>query len=195
MSEEGVQLSSLKSAVEAWLAKRDSNYIVTLLNPLAAETIADLGAGYGYISSEVSNRTKSLIAIEPDQKKTRHMHQRYPILDCIVAVGEAIPCRAVSFDKCYAKKSLHHAADIDGALKELNRIIKPTGRLVVQEPRPEGRWKIVEWVERRMRHAHMNFQTPDALKKKLEEAEFSVKSLENRANGYYLLAEKKTSVP
>lgn len=188
-------MSPLKSAVEAWLAKRDSNYIVTLLNPGATDTIADLGAGYGYIANEVGNQTKLLIAIEPDQRKTRHMHSTYPFLDCIIAVGEAVPCRALSFDKSYAKKSLHHATDIDGALKELNRIIKPTGRLVVQEPRPEGRWKIIEWVERRMRHAHMNFQTPDALKKRLEEVGFSVKSLENRANGYYLTAEKKTSAP
>ncbi len=187
-------MSSLKSAVEAWLAKRDSNYIVTLLNPVATEIIADLGAGYGYIASEVGDQTKSLIAIEPDQKKSRQMHQTYPILDCIIAVGEAIPCRPSSFDKSYAKKSLHHATDIDGALKELNRIIKPTGRLVVQEPRPEGRWKIIEWVERRMRHAHMNFQTPDALKKRLEETGFSVKSLENKANGYYITAEKNASV-
>jgi ubiquinone/menaquinone biosynthesis C-methylase UbiE len=175
------------------MAKRDSNYIVTLLNPLVTDSIADLGAGYGYIASRVSDRTKLLIAIEPDQKRAKHMHQTYPALDCIRAVGEAIPCRASFFDKSYAKKSLHHAADINGALKELNRIIKPTGFLVIQEPRPEGRWKLVEWIERRMRHAHMDFQTPDALKKRLEEVGFSVKFLENKANGYYVMAEKKAA--
>ncbi len=194
MSEGGVQLSSLKSAVEAWLAKRDSEYILTLLNPQATDTIADLGAGYGYIASRVGDQSKSLIAIEPDERKARYTHQTYPTLNCILAVGEAIPCRDASFERSYAKKSLHHAPDMDGVLKELNRIIKPTGSLVVQEPRPEGRWKLVEWIERRLRHAHINFQTPDALKKRLEETGFSVKSLENKANGYYLMAEKKTSV-
>ena len=179
--------------VEAWLAKRDSEYVLTLLNPLATDTVADLGAGYGYIASRVGNQTSSLIAIEPDPKKVRYTHQTYPSLDCILAVGEAIPCRDSSFEKSYAKKSLHHAMDIDKALQELNRIIKPAGCLVIQEPRPEGRWKLVEWVERRMRHAHMNFQSPDALEKRLEEAGFAVKFLENKPNGYYVMAEKRAT--
>ena len=183
--------SSLFTSIEVFLAKRDPVNIVVLLRPSGTDTVADLGAGYGYVASKVADQSKALIAIEPDRRRARHMHQTYPNLDCISAVGEAIPFRNSSFDKSYAKKSLHHTTDLDGALRELNRIMKPTGCLVIHELRPKGRWKLVAWVERKMRKTHMNFLTPDALKQRLEKVGFSVKFLENRATGYYLSAEKK----
>jgi ubiquinone/menaquinone biosynthesis C-methylase UbiE len=170
--------SSLFTLIEALLAKRDSETIVALLRPSGTDTVADLGAGYGYVASKVADQSKALIAIEPDRRRARHMHRTHPNLDCISAVGEAIPFRNSSFDKSYAKKSLHHMTDLDQALQELNRIMKPTGCLMIHELRPEGRWKLVAWVERKMRRTHMNFLTPDALKHRLEKAGFSVVSRE-----------------
>ncbi len=167
--------------------------MVTLIKPTGTQTIVDLGAGYGYVASKVAEQSKTLIAIEPDRKKARHMHRAYPKLDCISAVGEAVPFRDSSFDKSYAKKSLHHTSDLDAALQELNRIIKPTGSLVIYEVRPEGRWKLVDWVDRKIWgpwRTHMNFLTPEAWKHRLEKVGFSVKFLENKASGYYLIAEK-----
>ena len=183
--------SSLFTSIEVFLAKRDSVNLVALLRPSATDMVADLGAGYGYVASKVADQSNALIAIEPDRRRARHMHRTYPNLDCISAVGEAIPFRNSSFDKSYAKKSLHHTTDLDETLRELSRIMKPTGCLVIHELRPEGRWKLVAWVERKMRKTHMNFLTPDALKQRLERIGFSVKFLENRATGYYLSAEKK----
>ncbi len=130
------------------------------------------------------------MAVEPGQKRVLHMHRTYRTLDCVLAVGEAIPFRDASFEKSYAKKSLHHTTDMDKALQELNRILKPAGRLVVNELRPEGRWKIVDWIERKMRRVHINFLPPDAFKHRLENAGFSIQFLENKASGYYIIAEK-----
>ena len=106
--------------------------------------ILELGAGYGYVAGNVANQSREVIAVEPAQKKVQHMHNTYPRLDCILAVGEAIPFRDCSFEKCYAKKSLHHMTDVDQAMGELNRIIKPTGYLFVNELKPGGRWKIID---------------------------------------------------
>jgi ubiquinone/menaquinone biosynthesis C-methylase UbiE len=152
--------------------------------------VVELGAGYGYVAGKIADRSRRVIAVEPAQKKVQHMHRTYPKLDCIVAVGEAIPFRDSSFEKGYAKKSLHHMTDIDQAMGELNRILKPTGSLFVKELRPEGRWKIIGWIERKIRKAHMNLLTPDILKQKLEKAGFSVTSLENKESGYYIVAKK-----
>jgi len=157
---------------------------------LGTDMIVELGAGYGYVASKVANQSKEVIAIEPAQKKVQHMHRTYPNLDCILAVGEAIPFRDSSFEKGYAKKSLHHMTDIDQAMRELNRILKPTGCLFVNELRPEGRWKIIDWIERKIRRVHVNFLTPDILKQRLEKVGFSVTSLEDKASGYYLVAKK-----
>jgi len=152
--------------------------------------IVELGAGYGYVASNVANKSREVVAIEPAPKKVQHMHSTYPKLDCILAVGEAIPFRDASFEKGYAKKSLHHMTDIDQAMGELNRILKPTGYLFVNELKPGGRWKIIDWIERKIRRVHVNFLTPDVLKQRLEKVGFSVTSLEDKASGYYLVAKK-----
>jgi len=101
--------------------------------------IAELGAGYGYVASNIAKQSRGVIAVEPAQKRVQHMHRLYPKLDCILAVGEAIPFRDSSFEKGYAKKSLHHMTDIDQALRELNRILKPTGCLFVNELKAGGK--------------------------------------------------------
>jgi ubiquinone/menaquinone biosynthesis C-methylase UbiE len=157
---------------------------------LETDVIVELGAGYGYVASNVANKFREVIAIEPAPKKVQHMHSTYPKLDCILAVGEAIPFRDSSFEKGYAKKSLHHMTDIDQAMGELNRILKPTGCLFVNELKPGGRWRIIDWIERKIRRVHVNFLTPDALKQRLEKVGFSVTSLEDKASGYYLVAKK-----
>ncbi len=182
--------SSFLSSVEAWAARRDSSHIVTLLQPVSTETIVELGAGYGYIADRIAEQSKAVVAIEPGPKRVQHMHRAYPGLDCILAVGEAIPLRDASFEKSYAKKSLHHTTDLDRVLRELNRTLKPGGLLMINELRPEGRWKIVDWIERKMRKVYMNFLQPDALEKRLENAGFSIKSLESKASGYYLVAQR-----
>ncbi len=182
--------SSFLTSLEAWAAKRDSTHIVTLINPIGTDTIADLGAGYGYVANKVADQSKTLVAIEPDEKRARHMHRTYPKLDCVLAVCEAVPFRDSSFEKSYAKKSLHHVTDLERALHELNRILRPNGALVIQEPKPEGRWKLILWVERRIRGVHIDFLTPDTFKERLEKSGFSTKLLEHKSNGFYLKAEK-----
>ncbi len=182
--------SSFLTSLEAWAAKRDSAYIVTLINPIGTDTIADLGAGNGYVANKIADQSKALVAIEPDVKRARHMHRTYPKLDCVLAVGEAVPFRDSSFEKSYAKKSLHHVTDLERALHELNRILRPDGALVIQEPKPEGRWKLILWFERRI-WTYPDFLTPDTFKERLYKTGFSVKLFENKANGFYIIAEKR----
>jgi hypothetical protein len=62
--------------------------------------------------------------------------------------------------------------------------------LVVNELRPEGRWKIVDWIERKLRRVQMNFLQPDALKQRLENAGYIIQPVESKASGYYLTAQK-----
>lgn len=154
----------------------------------------ELGAGYGYVANSVAARTRLLVTIDPDSKRVQHMHQVYSKLDCVVAVGEAIPIRNSVFEKAYAKKSIHHLTDLVQALRELNRILKPTGSLVVQELKSEGQWRFIDWIERKIRKVQVNFLAPEALATRLEEAGFSVKSLESKGAAYYLVGRKSTAI-
>lgn len=142
------------------------------------------------MASKIASRSKALVAIEPGKKRILHLHQAYPTLDCVLAVGEAVPLRDDSLEKAYAKKSLHHTTDLGGVLQELHRTLKQTGSLAVNELRPSGRWKIVDWIERKMRRVQVNFLEPAVLTQRLENAGFSIQFMESKPSGYYLTARK-----
>ena len=96
----------------------------------------------------------------------RILHERYPkaqlhaldlaeaMLRCVPAgisasAGSltALPFASESFDCAYATESLEHAVDIETAVAELCRVLKPGGRLVIIDKNAEhwGRLKTPEW--------------------------------------------------
>jgi ubiquinone/menaquinone biosynthesis C-methylase UbiE len=74
----------------------------------------------------------------------------------------ALPFATASFDAAYATESLEHAVEIDVAVAEICRIVKPGGRIAIIDKNAEqwGRLKTPEWerwfsrkeLERLLRH-------------------------------------------
>ncbi len=58
-----------------------------------------------------------------------------------------LPFRTGAFDCVYATESLEHAVDIETAVGEMCRVLKPGGRLVIIDKNAEqwGRLKTPEW--------------------------------------------------
>lgn len=59
----------------------------------------------------------------------------------------ALPLKSAAFDCVYATESLEHAVDIETAVAEMCRVLKPGGRLVIIDKNSEqwGRLKTPEW--------------------------------------------------
>jgi len=59
----------------------------------------------------------------------------------------ALPFRSESFDCAYATESLEHAVDIEGAVAEICRVVRPGGRIVIIDKNREqwGRLKTPQW--------------------------------------------------
>jgi malonyl-CoA O-methyltransferase len=59
----------------------------------------------------------------------------------------ALPFQSESFDCAYATESLEHAVDIDAAVAEMCRVLKPGARIVIIDKNAEhwGRLKTPEW--------------------------------------------------
>lgn len=182
--------SFLISRIEAREAGRDLGQLTAFLEPGATDKIADLGAGFGWVTKNVADRCGLVLAVEPNPRKVRRMHTGYPWLECILSVAEAVPFRDSFLDKVYMRKSFHHATDQRRVVKELYRILKPEGWLVIQEVNPEVQTGFVSWLERKLGSAHMNLLPPGEMKGIVEDEGFSVTRLEYRKAAYFVRADK-----
>jgi ubiquinone/menaquinone biosynthesis C-methylase UbiE len=66
----------------------------------------------------------------------------------------ALPFRSASFDCAYATESLEHAVDIDAAVAEMCRVVKPGGRIVIIDKNAEHWGKLAtpsweKWFDRK----------------------------------------------
>lgn len=116
------------------------------LGDLEGKRIADLGCGKGRFARLVRERDPSAIVFALDLAEAMLVHVPAGI-HRTAATLTAVPLRTACCDGAYATESLEHAVDIETAVAELCRIVKPGGKIVIIDKNAEawGRLKTPEW--------------------------------------------------
>lgn len=97
---------------------------------------ADIGSGTGFISEGLINNNIKVIAVDQSEEMLNLLKSKfyyYKDLKCIQGIGEDIPIKDNSVDYVFANMFLHHVEDPSIAIKEMNRILKPDGKLVITD--------------------------------------------------------------
>ncbi|MCH2062898.1 MAG: metalloregulator ArsR/SmtB family transcription factor [Roseibacillus sp.] len=107
-----------------------------LLKILNFNVVADLGAGEGTLSQLLAQRAQHVIAIDHSKKmvafgKKLARENDLPNLEYRLGDIESPPIDDKSVDLAFLSQALHHAANPARALREVHRILKPRGRLVI----------------------------------------------------------------
>ena len=102
--------------------------------------ILDIGAGKGAVVAKVLDASNGaeIHAVDPNEKKVAAMRREHPNVKCSVAGAELLPFPDSKFDKAYATMSLHHFADKGASFKEVARVLKKGGALVILEVSPSS---------------------------------------------------------
>ena len=108
--------------------------------PLQGASVVELGCGKAELARKLVERglVKSVAALEVDQ--TQHALNcaaaALPGLEFLYGGADDIPLPDSSHDVAIMLKSLHHVPmdRMDRALREIRRVLKPTGYLYVSEP-------------------------------------------------------------
>lgn len=95
----------------------------------------DVGGGTGAVATAIAPGCGRWVVLEPEGRKLASGRQRYPEVEFVGGVAERIPFAAGSFDRAVALLAVHHFQDQGAALGEIRRVLRPGGRIVVEEMR------------------------------------------------------------
>jgi SAM-dependent methyltransferase len=156
--------------------------VVRLLAPAKGERVVDLGAGMGAATIEAARSGATVVAVEPMPymrgilRMRRAWQPHRSTIRVMDGAAERIPLEDASVDALWTVNTIHHWTERDIAARELARVMKPGGRvLLVDEDfddasHPEHR----RVQERRERHGlHFDEVDPERVADALRHAGFA----------------------
>lgn len=108
------------------------------------DTVADLGAGNGYFTIPMAKKTEGTVyAVDIEPKmlellKANAEDEQLTNVEYVVSDLESIQLGDNAVNKVFVSFVIHEVTDIDKALREMKRILKPNGEMVLLE------WEAVE---------------------------------------------------
>jgi demethylmenaquinone methyltransferase/2-methoxy-6-polyprenyl-1,4-benzoquinol methylase len=97
------------------------------------DTVLDLAAGTGASSVPIEALGAHTVACDFSQGMLEVGRRRHPQVEFVAGDALRLPFRDQSFDAVTISFGLRNVADVDAALRELARVTRPGGRLVVLE--------------------------------------------------------------
>lgn len=102
----------------------------------AGKIAADIGAGTGFITEGLIGKGLEVIAVDQSDAMLDEMRKRFSEVESIqyrVGESEQLPIPDGSVDFAFANMYIHHVESPLKAIKEMTRILKPGGKLVITD--------------------------------------------------------------
>jgi ubiquinone/menaquinone biosynthesis C-methylase UbiE len=119
-------------------SERQIDFYGTVLDHLALQprlTVLDVGCGNGGYHPKLAERGVSAVAMDQSPGMVRDAHRQAVERDLPVRVLQAdaqmLPFADAAFDRAMANHMLYHVPDIRAALREMRRVVRPGGRIVL----------------------------------------------------------------
>lgn len=94
---------------------------------------ADIGAGSGFISRGLAEKGVRVIAVDRSLAMLEQLESAIPTAELRVGEAGHLPLEDGEVDYVFANMFLHHVADPAETLREMTRILRPGGKLVLTD--------------------------------------------------------------
>ncbi|HEX7022614.1 MAG TPA: class I SAM-dependent methyltransferase [Trueperaceae bacterium] len=117
--------------------------MLALARPGPADACLDVGTGAGHTAAALARLAGRVVGLDPAVGMLRAAAAAYgqlANLEFVEGWGDATGLPGGSFDIVTARHTLHHHASVPNTLREVARVLKPGGRLVIVDevtPKPE----------------------------------------------------------
>jgi ubiquinone/menaquinone biosynthesis C-methylase UbiE len=120
--------------------------ILEYFGDLNGRRVLDVGCGKGRFARVFAERSPRVSIVGFDLAEAMLRHVPAGVGACAGSMT-ALPFPSGIFDYAYATESLEHAVDIQAAVAEMCRVVRPGGRIVVIDKNSQqwGRLKTPEW--------------------------------------------------
>ncbi len=99
-------------------------------------TAADIGAGTGFITEGLLKRGLKVIVVDQSQEMLDQIRKNFKDSDHLeykIGDAESLPIADNEVDHVFANMLLHHVEEPKNAIKEMRRILRPGGKLLITD--------------------------------------------------------------
>ncbi|MDE3241328.1 MAG: methyltransferase domain-containing protein [Nitrospirota bacterium] len=137
--------------------QQEWNRALLAINRRPVDRVLELGCGSGILLKELKARSRFVVGfdVSPDM-----MRRARPLgAPLVTGNGSVLPFRDASFDLVSCRGVLHHLPDVPAALREIHRVLRPGGELILSEPSND--WWLVRFARELMYRLSDKFDEDD----------------------------------
>jgi ubiquinone/menaquinone biosynthesis C-methylase UbiE len=123
----------LAPVYERFIKPIDPNRLYSLVGLPVTGQLLDAGGGTGRISYALREWVKDIVIVDSSMGMLEQAKTKAGLLS-VCSNAEKLPFHNDIFDRVIMVDALHHVSNINATLDELWRVVKPGGRIVIEEP-------------------------------------------------------------